>query len=169
VRDKDGIGAALRMAELTRHLKARGETLLGRLDQLLVTHGLSHQLQWSVTLPGAEGRARIDGAMAALRNRPPQRIGTSVVVRTLDGLSGEESLRGERRPSGLPSSDLVAFQSEDGSRLTARPSGTEPKIKFYLELVGQAKDEAAVATTRAGLDAECRKLKAALLEELKLA
>ena len=169
VRDKDGIGAALRMAELTRHLKARGETLLGRIDQLLVRHGLSHQLQWSVTLPGAEGRARIDAAMAALRKSPPPRIGSSPIVRTLDGLSGEESLRGERRPSGLPSSDLVAFQSQDGSRLTARPSGTEPKIKFYLELVGQAKDPAAVAATRAGLDAECLKLKAALLKELKLA
>jgi phosphoglucomutase len=107
--------------------------------------------------------------MSALRKSPPQRIGASPIVRTLDGMSGEEVLRGERRPSGLPSADLVAFQSEDGSRLTARPSGTEPKIKFYLELVGQAKDPEAVAATRGGLDAECRKLKAALLKELELA
>jgi phosphomannomutase len=169
VRDKDGIGAALRLAELTRHLKARGETLVGRLDQLLVTHGLSHQVQWSATLPGAEGRARIDAAMAALRADPPQRIGASPVVRRLDARSGEETLRGERRPSGLPPSDLLAFQSEDGARLTVRPSGTEPKIKFYLELVGQARDRAAVAPARARLDAECRTLRAALMKELKLA
>jgi len=169
VRDKDGIGAALRMAELTRHLAARGETLLGRLDQLLVTHGLSHQVQWSATLPGAEGRARIDAAMAALRKRPPQRIGTSPILRRLDGVNCEEIVRGERRPSGLPQSDLLAFQSEDGARLTIRPSGTEPKIKFYLELVGQAKDREAVAPARTRLDAECRTLKAALMKELHLA
>jgi phosphomannomutase len=169
VRDKDGIGAALRLAELTRHLKARGETLLGRIDQLLVTHGLSHQVQWSATLPGAEGRARIDAAMAALRKSPPQRIGASPVVRRLDGSSGEETVGGERRSSGLPRSDLLAFQSQDGARLTVRPSGTEPKIKFYLELVGQAKQREAVAPARARLDAECKTLKTALMKELQLA
>lgn len=168
VRDKDGIGAALRLAEMTRQLAARGETLLGRIDQLLVDHGLSHQLQWSVTLPGLEGRARIDAAMAAVRTSPPERIGRSPIVRRLDGLSGEETLHGERRPSGLPQSDLVAFQSEDGARLTVRPSGTEPKIKFYLELVGQAGDRAAVAPARARLDAEGRELKAALMKQLQL-
>lgn len=169
VRDKDGIGAALRLAELARQLKSRGETLLGRIDQLLVTHGLSHQVQWSATLPGAAGRARIDAAMAALRQSPPQRIGASPVVRRLDGKTGEEVVRGERRASGLPPSDLVAFQSEDGARLTVRPSGTEPKIKFYLELVGQAKDRDAVAATRARLDGEARALKEALMKELGLA
>jgi len=169
VRDKDGIGAALRLAELSRHLKACGETLLGRIDQLLVTHGLSHQVQWSATLPGAEGRARIDAAMAALRTSPPQRIGESPVVRRLDGSSGEETVGGERRSSGLPRSDLLAFQSQDGARLTVRPSGTEPKIKFYLELVGQAKQREAVAPARARLDAECKTLKTALMKELQLA
>jgi phosphomannomutase len=169
VRDKDGIGAALRLAELARHLKARGETLASRLDQLLVAHGLSHQIQWSATLPGPAGRARIDAAMAALRRSPPQKIGKSPVVRRLDGKSGEEVVGSETRKTGLPASDLLAFQSEDGARLTARPSGTEPKIKFYLELVGQAKDPAAVAETRARLDTEARSLKAALMKELQLA
>ncbi len=169
VRDKDGIGAALRLAELARSLKARGETLLGRLDQLLVAHGLSHQVQWSATLPGPEGRARIDAAMAALRRNPPRKIGTSPVVRRLDGQSGEEVVGNETRKTGLPPSDLLAFQSEDGARLTVRPSGTEPKIKFYLELVGQAADAAAVAATRGRLDSEARALKAALMKELSLA
>jgi phosphomannomutase len=168
VRDKDGIGAALRLAELARFLAGRGETLLARLDQLLVTHGLSHQVQWSVTLPGAEGRARIDEAMAALRQGPPQRIGDSPVVRRVDGKAGEEVVRGEKRRSGLPASDLLAFQSEDGARLTVRPSGTEPKIKFYLELVGRARDRAALATARAELDSRCRGLRADLMKELRL-
>jgi phosphomannomutase len=90
-------------------------------------------------------------------------------VRRLDGKSGEEVVGSETRKTGLPASDLLAFQSEDGARLTARPSGTEPKIKFYLELVGQAKDPAAVAETRARLDTEARSLKAALMKELQLA
>ena len=96
VRDKDGIGAALLFAELARFLKRAGATLLDRLDELLVAHGLSHQVQWSVVLPGAEGRARIDAAMAQLRASPPARIGTSPVVRVLDAAAGEERVRGER-------------------------------------------------------------------------
>ena len=168
VRDKDGIGAALRLAELARFLKTGGETLLDRLDDLLVAHGLCHQVQWSVVLPGAEGRARIDAAMAQLRASPLGRIGASPVVRVLDAAEGEERVRGERRPSGLPPSDVLAFQSEDGARLTVRPSGTEPKIKFYLELVGQARDRREVAPARARLEAEGQALRSALTRELKL-
>ena len=77
--------------------------------------------------------------------------------------------RGERRPSGLPRSDVLAFQAEDGARLTVRPSGTEPKIKFYLELVGQARERGDVAPARARLEAEGQALKDALTRELRLA
>jgi phosphomannomutase len=168
VRDKDGIGAAVRLAELARYLKTGGLTLLDRLEELMIAHGLSHQVQWSAVLPGAEGRARIDAAMAALRAAPPARIGARPVVRVLDALAGEEVGRGESRPSGLPVSDVLQLQSEDGSRLTVRPSGTEPKIKFYLELVGEARDRAAVAPARARLDAEAQALRSALMKDLKL-
>ncbi len=169
VRDKDGIGAALRLAELARFLKTGGMTLLDRLDDLLVAHGLSHQVQWSVVLPGAEGRARIDAAMAQLRSSPLGRIGTSPVVRVLDAQAGEERVRGERRPSGLPRADVLSFQAEDGARLTVRPSGTEPKIKFYLELVGEARERKDVAPARARLEAEGQALRSALTKELRLA
>jgi phosphomannomutase len=169
VRDKDGIGAALRLCELARFLKARGRTLLDQLDALLVAHGLSHQVQWSVTLPGAEGRQRIDAAMAQLRREAPRRIGQSRVVRVLDADAGEERVEGERRPSGLPRSDVLAFQSEDGSRLTVRPSGTEPKIKFYLELVGRAATPGEVRAGRAQLEDEGQRLRAAITADLKLA
>jgi phosphomannomutase len=169
VRDKDGIGAALHLAGLARFLKRDGRTLLDRLDDLLVAHGLCHQVQWSVVLPGAEGRARIDAAMAQLRTSPPGRIGTSPVVRVLDAQAGEERVRGERRPSGLPRSDVLAFQCEDGARLTVRPSGTEPKIKFYLELVGDAGERKDVAPARARLEVEGQALKSALTRALNLA
>ena len=169
VRDKDGIGAALRLAELARFLKARGTSLLDRLDDLLVAHGLSHPVQWSVALPGAGGRARIDAAMAKLRSSPPECIGKSPVARVLDTKGGEERVRGETRPSPLPRSDVLAFQAEDGARLTVRPSGTEPKIKFYLELVGEARERAEVAPARARLEAEGQALRGALVKELGLA
>jgi phosphomannomutase len=169
VRDKDGIGAALRLAELARFLKTRGATLLDRLDDILVAHGLSHQMQWSLTLPGTEGRQRMAGAMAELRGRPLQKIGTSPVIRVLDAEQGVELVRGERRPSGLPRSDVLAFQSEDGARVTVRPSGTEPKIKFYVELVGRARDRGEVPSARARLESEGLALKSALMKELRLA
>lgn len=169
VRDKDGIGAALRMAELVRFLKGRGLGVLGRLDELLVAHGMSHQVQWSLTLQGASGRARIGAAMAALRKAPPERIGESPVARMLDAEQGEERTPAGTRPSPLPRADLLAFYAEDGARLIVRPSGTEPKIKFYLELVGRAKDADEVSTTRATLDRQGGLIKTDLLTRLGLA
>ncbi len=169
VRDKDGIGAALRLAELARFLKGRGQTLLGRMDELLVAHGLLHPVQWSVSLPGLEGRKRIRAAMETLRSRPLERIGQSPVVRVLDAAAGEETVDGERRETALPRSDLVTFEAADGARLTARPSGTEPRIKFYLELVGEADTVAGVAPARARLEQEGQALREALMRDLGLA
>jgi phosphomannomutase len=169
VRDKDGIGAALRMAELVRFLKGRGQNLLARLDELLVAHGMSQQVQWSLTLTGATGRARIAAAMMALRKSPPERIGESPVTRVLDAERGEERTPSGTRPSPLPRADLVAYYAEDGARLIVRPSGTEPKIKFYLELVGRAKGAAEVDAVRSGLDRRGAEIKAALLARLGLA
>ena len=121
-------------------------------------------------LPGKEGRARIDAAMAQLRARPPARIGREprrARPRPAEG-DGARARRAPR-PSGLPLSDVVAFQSEDGARLTVRPSGTEPKIKFYLELVGDARERRDIAPARARLEADGQALKSALNRELKLA
>jgi phosphoglucomutase len=119
-------------------------------------------------LPGREGRDRIEAAMASLRSSPPACIGKSPLVRVLDAQAGEERLRGERRPSPLPRADVLAFQAEDGARLTVRPSGTEPKIKFYLELVGRVRERAEVAPARARLEAEGQALRSALVRELRL-
>jgi phosphomannomutase len=168
VRDKDGVGAALRMAELVRFLKGRGQTLLGRLDELLLAHGMSHQVQWSLTLPGADGRARIGAAMTALRAHPPDRIGESPVVRTLDAEREVETTREGTRPSPLPKADVLVFHAEDGARLIARPSGTEPKIKFYVELVGRPQSAAEVETVRSLLERRGQEIKASLLRQLGL-
>jgi phosphomannomutase len=156
VADKDGIGAAVRLAELARHLKAQGSGLLERLDGLLVEHGLSHQVQWSLTLSGAEGRRRLETIMAGLRSDPPAEVGGSPVVRAVDLLAGRDGLR----------ADVLVFHTAEGGRLIARPSGTEPKIKFYLELPGRAAAPGEVAAVRAALEERCAAEKVRLLARL---
>ena len=106
--------------------------------------------------------------METLRSRPLEHIGQSPVVRVLDASAGEETVDGVRRPIDLPPADLVTFQAADGARLTARPSGTEPRIKFYLELVGQADTTAEVTPARARLEEEGQALRRALMLELGL-
>jgi phosphomannomutase len=169
VLDKDGISSAVRVCELARHLKGSGLGLLDQLERLLVRHGLSHQVQWSVTLPGASGQARIAAAMAELRRRPLAAIAGRPVVRVLDVLTGEERVGRESRLCGLPSSDVLAFHTEDGSRLTVRPSGTEPKIKFYLELAGRAQGAGELAAARAALETAGKSQRAELVRHLDLA
>ena len=91
------------------------------------------EVQWSVTLSDALGKKRIAAAMEALRTDPPQSLGESRVHRVLDLLSGEErAVVGSTKPLRYPRSNVLVFYAEDGARLTVRPSGTEPKVKFYL-------------------------------------
>ena len=168
VRDKDGIGAAVHLARLARFLKGRGRTLADRIDELLMAHELVHPVQWSVVLPGLEGRERIHAAMETLRARPLERLGRSPVERVVDAAAGEETVNGVTRPIDMPRANLLTFQSVDGARLTARPSGTEPKIKFYLELVAQAHTPAEVAAVRARLEEEGQALRRTLMDDLGL-
>jgi phosphomannomutase len=115
VRDKDGIGAALRLAELARVLKARGSTLLDRIDEILVAHGMSHQLQWSITLAGTDGKARIRRGHGRAAQGPAPRPGC------LPGGShgGPVGPRAPRRRPGLP--------RRGRGRLTAAPAGPNPR------------------------------------------
>jgi len=141
VRDKDGVGAAVRMALLLRSLKAKGQTAIDRLDELAIAHGLSNGTQWSVTMPGLDGVARIAGIMKTLRERPD----------TITALAGAPVVkRVDLKDAPIPA-DVVVLHTADGARLTVRPSGTEPKIKLYLELVAQVADQAALASARAAL------------------
>jgi phosphomannomutase len=123
VRDKDGVSAALLMAELAATLKAEGRSLLDRLDELAREHGLYQTDQLSVRV---DDLAQIPAAMRRLREQPPTSLGGSAVER-LDDL--------EHPSTGLPPTDGLRFLMSDGSRVIVRPSGTEPKLKCYLEVV----------------------------------
>ncbi|MFJ1620349.1 phospho-sugar mutase [Streptomyces sp. NPDC088190] len=138
VRDKDGITAALLVAELASVLKERGRTLLDRLDDLAVDHGLHATDQLSVRV---EDLSVIADAMARLRERPPTALAGLAVT------SAEDLARGTEQ---LPPTDGLRYQLR-GARVIVRPSGTEPKLKCYLEVVvpvGSA-DELSAARAKA--------------------
>ena len=126
VRDKDGITAALLAAEMLAALKAEGRSPQDVLDDLAMRHGLHVTRQWSV-------RARDAGAFSAalqrLRSQPPTELAGSPVVAVTDFAEGT---------AGLPATDALRWLCADGSRVVVRPSGTEPKLKCYLEVIEEA-------------------------------
>ncbi|MGH9064126.1 MAG: phospho-sugar mutase, partial [Acidimicrobiales bacterium] len=153
VRDKDGLSAALVVAELAALERRRGRTLGDRIEALSRRFGLHATAQWSARLDGPGARAAMAGAMAGLRASPPASIGDRSVTAVEDLSEG----RGD-----LPPADVLTFRLDGGARVVVRPSGTEPKLKAYLEVVlpvaagrpvGEVRAEAArqLGELRAGL------------------
>jgi phosphomannomutase len=135
VRDKDGVSAALLVAELAAVCRARGQSLLDALEAQSRRFGLFVSAQRSVTLPGTNGSARITEMMKRLRAEPPWRIG-GVDVSVVADYAVQRSCSRDRttRSIPLPRTNMLVFELQDGSRAVARPSGTEPKIKFYFDV-----------------------------------
>ncbi|HEX8496989.1 MAG TPA: phospho-sugar mutase [Actinomycetales bacterium] len=133
VRDKDGVSAALLVAELAAGLRAEGRTLLDLLDDLAVAHGVHVDAQCSVRVSDL---SLISDAMRRLRDQPPQAFGDVEVSTAEDLLEGA---------AGLPPTDGLRYDLADGSRVVVRPSGTEPKLKAYLEVVVPVTDGALAA------------------------
>lgn len=129
VRDKDGISAAVAFADLVGECKQLEMTVLDRLDSISREHGLWVSVQRSVTRPGSEGAAEIASAMERIEATQPADIDGVGVTAVSDFSKGAED-----RPRWLPASALVALHLEGGGRVLVRPSGTEPKIKIYVDL-----------------------------------
>jgi len=136
VRDKDGISAALLAAELAAVLRARGLGLLDDLDAIARRWGVFTSSQVNVTRTGASGSAAIREMMEALRASPPGRLAEDEVVAVSDYEAGTrlDARTGARTPLTLPRSNVLSFELASGSRVIARPSGTEPKAKFYFDV-----------------------------------
>ena len=135
VRDKDGISAAVIIAELAAVRWAEKKTLLDELETLARRYGLFVSGQRSITLPGADGIAHIGAIMSRLRAAPPGEIAGLEVLAVGDYQAQRRTARGGAvTPITLPKSNVLTFDLEGGSRIIARPSGTEPKIKFYFDL-----------------------------------
>lgn len=141
VRDKDGISAAVLFAELCAVRALRGQSALDVLEGLAREFGLFESRQRSITMPGADGVARIKQLMVDLRGRSAEAFAGLAVEATSDLQSGARRLAdGTIEKLALPPSDVLVYALEGGSRIIARPSGTEPKIKFYFDLRERMKE-----------------------------
>ena len=136
VRDKDAVQSCCLLAELAHELDQRGERMLDRLADLHRRHGAYKEGLVSLVKEGREGKAQIDAMMHGFRTSPPEELAGEKVVEILDFQTREaRSPQGEVL-RGLPqaASNVMQFVTEQGSRITVRPSGTEPKIKCYASV-----------------------------------
>ncbi|WP_176736228.1 phospho-sugar mutase [Oligoflexus tunisiensis] len=138
VRDKDAVSACCIAAEMVAYYKAQGKTLSMVLDELYLRHGVYLESLATLTLPGKEGADRIRQMMEHLRSDPPREIAGSEVriLRDVDAQTETSFDKGKAttKPYDLPRSNVLQFVLADGSKVSARPSGTEPKIKFYFSV-----------------------------------
>ncbi len=132
VRDKDGVNASLLIAELAASCKAQGITLYDRLQEIFARYGTFVEKVVSTTLPGKDGVVRMQEIMKGLRAEAPKEIGGLKVTAVRDYLRGVRVADGVETPTGLPASDVLYFELEGGNWVCVRPSGTEPKIKLYV-------------------------------------
>ncbi|MCH7669513.1 MAG: phospho-sugar mutase [Acidobacteria bacterium] len=149
VRDKDGLSAAVVMVDLVARLKATGETLHSYLVTLGETYGRWVSVQRSVKRPGADGAEVIAAAMDQLRRSTPREVGGIAVVGSEDFMTGAD-----QRPRYLPSSNLIELSLGNRGRVLVRPSGTEPKLKIYVDLAVASAETLEVAEETAKVVAE---------------
>ncbi len=135
VRDKDGVSAAAMCAEMTLYWRSRGKGLLDRLNELYSEHGYFEEKSISKAFPGATGGATMKALMTRLRSEGLSALGGKRVIRIRDvgeRVEFDPATPARKTAIELPSSNVLQFYLEDGSVVSARPSGTEPKIKFYI-------------------------------------
>lgn len=143
VRDKDGVISSMLIAEMAAYYKSKNMSLLDALDGLYKRFGYYREDLVSIKLAGKEGLEKIKRIMDEFRNDPPLEIANTRVRILRDYLSGlaRDIIEDIESPVDLPKSNVLHFTLEDGSWFAARPSGTEPKIKFYFSVVAESKEE----------------------------
>ena len=136
MRDKDAVGSCCMFAEVTAWAKSRGKTLYEVLIDIYLEYGLYKEKLTNIVRKGAEGANEIKAMMTGYRNNPPATINNSKVVKINDyeTLFSTDCITGEKVKIDLLKSDVLQFFLEDGSKISVRPSGTEPKIKFYFSV-----------------------------------
>lgn len=139
-RDKDGIIAVMMLCEIAAYYKLQGLTLWDAIEQMYERYGYYREGQIPVTLEGADGAAKIQEMMKTMRNNPPETIGKYKVLKIMDCSVGTEKdiLTGEEVKIDLPKSNVLRYSLENDCWCAVRPSGTEPKIKFYMGVHGDS-------------------------------
>ena len=153
VRDKDAISAVALLCEMAAYEKSKGRSLYEKLLDLYVQFGYYQEDLISITKKGRNGQQEIAEMMEGFRNNPPKDLAGSKVVELLDYEKQVKTnlVTGETEKITLPKSNVLQFITEDGSKISARPSGTEPKIKFYFSVNTQlpSKDQFEAAQQKA--------------------
>jgi len=156
VRDKDAVVSSAFIAEMTAYYKDKGSSLFEALVDTYVQYGFYKEKLISITKKGKTGAEEIKAMMEAYRTNPPATLGGSKVTTLKDyEMRIETDLAANTtKPIELPKSDVLQFITADGSIISARPSGTEPKIKFYCSVNGKLASKAAYKETDKQLDAK---------------
>ena len=143
LRDKDAISAVAILCEMAAYEKSKGISLFQKLIQLYRQYGFYKEHLISITKKGRDGQQQIADMMERFRNNPPKVLAGSNVIELLDYEKGIKTnlQTKDKAPIELPKSNVLQFILEDGSKISARPSGTEPKIKFYFSVNAPLLDE----------------------------
>jgi phosphoglucomutase len=136
IRDKDAVSAVALLCEMAAYEKSKGKTLFQKLLELYSKYGYYQEDLISITKKGMNGQQEIAQMMEDFRNNPPKELGGVKVTQLLDYQKQVKTdlLTGQTSAITLPKSNVLQFILEDGSKISARPSGTEPKIKFYFSV-----------------------------------
>ena len=136
IRDKDAVSAVALLCEMAAYEKSKGKTLFEKLIELYIQYGFFYESLISITKKGMNGQKEIAEMMETYRQQPPSLLAGSPVVSLLDYQlqQATDLLTGEKTAIQLPKSNVLQFITADGSKISARPSGTEPKIKFYFSV-----------------------------------
>ncbi len=143
-RDKDAVVTSMLICEMAAYYKERGMTLIDALDALFERYGYFVESVTNVIMDTPDGKERMASTMQSLRDNSPREIAGKRIVRFADYKSGvsKDLETGEESPTGLPSSNMLIFVTEDGGKVIIRPSGTEPKIKIYVLTEGESREAA---------------------------
>ena len=149
IRDKDAVSAVAILCEMAAYEKAKGSTLFDKLIELYLQYGFYYENLISITKKGMNGQAAIAKMMEDYRQSPPSNIDGEAVTTLLDYelQIGKNLVTGETWKLALPKSNVLQFITANGTKISARPSGTEPKIKFYFSVNTKLKDKASFDTT----------------------
>ena len=160
IRDKDAISAVALLCEMAAYEKAKGKSLFDKMIELYMQYGFYYEQLISITKKGMNGQKEIAAMMEGFRTNTPKAIDGSEVVEMLDYemQTGKNLLSGETWQLQLPKSNVLQFMTADGSKISARPSGTEPKIKFYFSVHTTLALKEAYDDTFAGLDQKIQRI-----------
>ncbi len=165
VRDKDAVVTAGMLCEVAAFAKEQGKTFYEYMVDMYVKFGMYREALVSLVKKGKDGAAEIRAIMDGYRNNTPSVLAGSEVIEVRDYQTGliRNLKTGATQPTGIPASNVIQFYLADGSKVTARPSGTEPKIKFYFSLKTELRGASDYAAAVEGLEKRIAELKEAFV------